>query len=202
MTRNEARALEDLNPIDGLDLPLRPLNLGDGSSRHERPRRRSRCQRVPDPGRVRERSGSKSPTRRTGPPLGEERRDPRPQPVAHQCRRHITLLQPHDLTSSPRPESRRVDATLPRGSMSMRRRWVEAYSGAASGEVGTLWGDGEEESPAHPRRRAAQDVCAMAVGGVAQRTPASEASSEVRSRSRTRPLLECTLPCRWVIPCS
>lgn len=31
MTRNEARALEDLDPIDGLDLPLRPLNMGDGT---------------------------------------------------------------------------------------------------------------------------------------------------------------------------
>jgi electron transfer flavoprotein beta subunit len=30
MTRNEARALEDLNPIDGLDTPLRPLNMTPG----------------------------------------------------------------------------------------------------------------------------------------------------------------------------
>lgn len=31
MTRNEARALEDVNPIDGLDTPLMPLNMTDGS---------------------------------------------------------------------------------------------------------------------------------------------------------------------------
>lgn len=31
MTRNEARALEDMNPIDGLDLPLAPLNMTDGT---------------------------------------------------------------------------------------------------------------------------------------------------------------------------
>lgn len=31
MTRNEARALEDLNPLPGLDEPLRPLNMGPGS---------------------------------------------------------------------------------------------------------------------------------------------------------------------------
>lgn len=31
MTRNEARGLEDLNPLDGLDVPLMPLNMGDGS---------------------------------------------------------------------------------------------------------------------------------------------------------------------------
>jgi HK97 family phage portal protein len=30
MTRNEARSLEDLNPLDGLDDPLRPLNMGPG----------------------------------------------------------------------------------------------------------------------------------------------------------------------------
>ena len=31
MTRNEVRALEEMNPLDGLDLPLRPLNMGPGS---------------------------------------------------------------------------------------------------------------------------------------------------------------------------
>lgn len=31
MTRNEARELEDRDPLDGLDTPLRPLNMGDGS---------------------------------------------------------------------------------------------------------------------------------------------------------------------------
>jgi len=31
MTRNEARALEDMNPIDGLDVPLMPLNMTDGT---------------------------------------------------------------------------------------------------------------------------------------------------------------------------
>jgi HK97 family phage portal protein len=31
MTRNEARALEDMNPIAGLDLPLAPLNMADGT---------------------------------------------------------------------------------------------------------------------------------------------------------------------------
>ena len=31
MTRNEARALEDMNALDGLDEPLRPLNMGRGS---------------------------------------------------------------------------------------------------------------------------------------------------------------------------
>jgi HK97 family phage portal protein len=31
LTRNEARALEDLNPLEGLDEPLRPLNMGRGS---------------------------------------------------------------------------------------------------------------------------------------------------------------------------
>lgn len=30
MTRNEARAYEEMNPLDGLDLPLRPLNMGNG----------------------------------------------------------------------------------------------------------------------------------------------------------------------------
>lgn len=33
MTRNEARGLEDLNPLDGLDEPLRPLNMGPGSQK-------------------------------------------------------------------------------------------------------------------------------------------------------------------------
>lgn len=33
MTRNEARAFEEMNPLDGLDIPLRPLNTGDGSTR-------------------------------------------------------------------------------------------------------------------------------------------------------------------------
>jgi len=33
MTRNEVRALEELNPLDGLDEPLRPLNMGPGSQR-------------------------------------------------------------------------------------------------------------------------------------------------------------------------
>jgi HK97 family phage portal protein len=32
MTRNEARMLEDLNPLEGLDEPLRPLNMGMGST--------------------------------------------------------------------------------------------------------------------------------------------------------------------------
>ena len=32
LTRNEARAMEGLNPIDGLDLPLMPLNMGDGTA--------------------------------------------------------------------------------------------------------------------------------------------------------------------------
>jgi HK97 family phage portal protein len=31
LTRNEVRELEDMDPIDGLDLPLRPLNMGDGT---------------------------------------------------------------------------------------------------------------------------------------------------------------------------
>jgi HK97 family phage portal protein len=31
LTRNEARAMEYLNPLDGLDVPLMPLNLTDGS---------------------------------------------------------------------------------------------------------------------------------------------------------------------------
>jgi HK97 family phage portal protein len=31
MTRNEVRALEEMNPLDGLDEPLRPLNMGPGS---------------------------------------------------------------------------------------------------------------------------------------------------------------------------
>ncbi len=31
MTRNEARAMEFLNPIDGLDIPLIPLNMADGT---------------------------------------------------------------------------------------------------------------------------------------------------------------------------
>lgn len=31
LTRNEARAMEYLNPLDGLDMPLMPLNLTDGS---------------------------------------------------------------------------------------------------------------------------------------------------------------------------
>lgn len=30
-TRNEARGDEDLNPLEGLDVPLQPLNMGDGS---------------------------------------------------------------------------------------------------------------------------------------------------------------------------
>lgn len=33
MTRNEARALEDLNPLTGLDVPLRPLNMGPGDEK-------------------------------------------------------------------------------------------------------------------------------------------------------------------------
>lgn len=32
LTRNEARAFEELDPIEGLDLPLRPLNMGDGTT--------------------------------------------------------------------------------------------------------------------------------------------------------------------------
>lgn len=32
MTRNEARALEEMNPLEGLDAPLRPLNMGDGTT--------------------------------------------------------------------------------------------------------------------------------------------------------------------------
>ncbi len=32
LTRNEARALEDFNPIDGLDVPLMPLNMTDGTA--------------------------------------------------------------------------------------------------------------------------------------------------------------------------
>lgn len=31
MTRNEARALEDMNPLEGLDVPLMPLNMADGT---------------------------------------------------------------------------------------------------------------------------------------------------------------------------
>ena len=31
MTRNEARAEEDLNPLEGLDEPLKPLNMGGGN---------------------------------------------------------------------------------------------------------------------------------------------------------------------------
>jgi HK97 family phage portal protein len=31
MTRNEARALEDFNPLEGLDVPLMPLHMADGS---------------------------------------------------------------------------------------------------------------------------------------------------------------------------
>lgn len=31
LTRNEARAFEDLSPIEGLDKPLAPLNMGDGT---------------------------------------------------------------------------------------------------------------------------------------------------------------------------
>jgi len=31
LTRNEVRALEELNPLDGLDEPLAPLNMGSGS---------------------------------------------------------------------------------------------------------------------------------------------------------------------------
>ena len=31
ITRNEARGMEGLNPIDGLDVPLMPLNMGDGT---------------------------------------------------------------------------------------------------------------------------------------------------------------------------
>ena len=34
-TRNEVRVLEDLNPIDGLDEPLTPLNMGEGSNGSE-----------------------------------------------------------------------------------------------------------------------------------------------------------------------
>ncbi len=33
LTRNEARELEDLNPLDGLDEPLQPLNMAAGSDR-------------------------------------------------------------------------------------------------------------------------------------------------------------------------
>jgi HK97 family phage portal protein len=32
MTRNEARGFEEMNPLDGLDLPLRPLNMGNGET--------------------------------------------------------------------------------------------------------------------------------------------------------------------------
>lgn len=35
LTRNEARRLEDLNPIDGLDDPLLPLNMGTQAERDE-----------------------------------------------------------------------------------------------------------------------------------------------------------------------
>jgi HK97 family phage portal protein len=35
MTRNEARALEDWNPIDGLDAPLLPLNMAEGGERDD-----------------------------------------------------------------------------------------------------------------------------------------------------------------------
>jgi HK97 family phage portal protein len=35
MTRNEARIAENLNPIDGLDEPLRPLNMVEESSAEE-----------------------------------------------------------------------------------------------------------------------------------------------------------------------
>lgn len=31
LTRNDVRAYEDLNPLDGLDVPLIPLNMGDGT---------------------------------------------------------------------------------------------------------------------------------------------------------------------------
>src|SRR5438094_54937 len=31
LVRNEAREMEDLDPIEGLDLPLRPLNMGGGA---------------------------------------------------------------------------------------------------------------------------------------------------------------------------
>lgn len=37
MTRNEARALEDLNPLDGLDVPLRPLNMTPGDAPADEP---------------------------------------------------------------------------------------------------------------------------------------------------------------------
>ncbi|MGB5689248.1 MAG: phage portal protein [Woeseiaceae bacterium] len=37
MTRNEARRKENMNPLDGLDEPLRPLNLGDGGEDIEDP---------------------------------------------------------------------------------------------------------------------------------------------------------------------
>ena len=40
------------------------------------------------------------PALRTAPPPWKQRRDPRPQPVAHQRRRHAVLLQRLDLTSS------------------------------------------------------------------------------------------------------
>jgi HK97 family phage portal protein len=32
LTRNDVRALEDMNPIQGLDVPLMPLNMADGTS--------------------------------------------------------------------------------------------------------------------------------------------------------------------------
>jgi HK97 family phage portal protein len=41
MTRNEARAYEDLNPLEGLDVPLMPLNMSDGSKPPEPPQPKS-----------------------------------------------------------------------------------------------------------------------------------------------------------------
>lgn len=37
LTRNEARALENMNPLDGLDEPLEPLNMAPAGSRSEAP---------------------------------------------------------------------------------------------------------------------------------------------------------------------
>ena len=34
-TRNEARVFEDLNPLEGLDEPLTPLNMGEGTDESE-----------------------------------------------------------------------------------------------------------------------------------------------------------------------
>ena len=36
LTRNEARIAENLNPLDGLDEPLRPLNLVEEGSAEDR----------------------------------------------------------------------------------------------------------------------------------------------------------------------